>query len=273
MVCILQISDTHLSAVKPHFHGNWEPLRDWITRQQADLVIHTGDVTVNGADSDEDMQYCKALLESLPVPVLVVPGNHDVGEPKHPHQPVNRERLQRWRRYFGPDRWFKDVENWRLIGLDAMLFGSGEVDEAEQIAWLDEVMGEAGGRRIAWFMHRPLFIDGPDDGDVGYWAPPPDVRAAFMERLRRHGVLLVASGHLHKYHDAVFGDARFIWGPSSGFLVGPGMQRPMPGATRLGAMIYDFHDSQVETSFAGIAGLTDFFIDDVVHEVYPPHGS
>src|SRR5215831_16963768 len=66
--------------------------------------------------------------------------------------------LERWRAHFGPDRWVEDVDNWRLIGLNALLLGSGEREEALQGAWLETVMNEAGERYIAWFLHRPLFL-------------------------------------------------------------------------------------------------------------------
>ena len=54
---IIQISDTHLSPGKPHFADNWAPLARWIVEQRPDLVIHTGDVTVDGADVEEDIRY------------------------------------------------------------------------------------------------------------------------------------------------------------------------------------------------------------------------
>ncbi|HEY1474936.1 MAG TPA: metallophosphoesterase, partial [Pseudolabrys sp.] len=46
---LVQISDTHLSPGKAHFTDNWAPLAHWIAEQRPDLVIHTGDVTVDGA--------------------------------------------------------------------------------------------------------------------------------------------------------------------------------------------------------------------------------
>ena len=49
---IIQISDTHLSPGKAHFVDNWAPLAGWIAEQQPDLVIDTGDVTVDGADTE-----------------------------------------------------------------------------------------------------------------------------------------------------------------------------------------------------------------------------
>ena len=48
-----------------------------------------------------------------------------------------------------------------------MLTGSGEPEEDEQALWLEQVMAEAGERRVAWFLHRPLFLEDPGEGDTG----------------------------------------------------------------------------------------------------------
>ena len=267
---VLQISDTHLSRLKPHFAANWAPIRDWVLRQQADLVIHTGDLTVDGADYEEDVRDGVELMRSLRVPFLVVPGNHDVGEAGNPHQPVNAERLDRWRRHFGADWWSHDLENWRLIGLDAMLFGSDDHEEERQFAWLRQALATAGERKVAWFTHRPLFIDSPSEGDTGYWAVKPAHRARLLDLVNRHGVALVATGHLHKWRNDVIDGCRYVWCPSSGFLVGPDNQRDMPGEKRLGAVVYEFSGSDVSVEHADVPGLTTIWIDDVLHEVYPP---
>jgi len=234
---IIQISDTHLSPGTAHFTDNWAPLARWIGEQSPDLVIHTGDVTVDGADVTEDLRYAAELMRGLGVRFRAVPGNHDVGDPRHSRQPVNGERLQRWRAHFGPDRWVEDVEDCRLIGFDAMLLGSGEREEGLQADWLDGVMRAAADRRIAWFLHRPLFLDSPDESDTGYWSVKPQPRSWLVERMQRHSVALVASGHLHKAHDFVRNGTRYIWGPSSAFLVGPRLKAPpMAGEHRLGAV-------------------------------------
>jgi 3',5'-cyclic AMP phosphodiesterase CpdA len=267
---VLQISDTHVSPTKRHFVENWAPLRAFIDEMRPDLIIHTGDVTVDGADQDEDMRHCAELLADLPAPVLVVPGNHDVGEPLHPHQPVNEERMARWRRHFGEDFWSRDIGGWRLIGLNSMLFGSGEADEARQFTWLEQQMRDAGPRQLAWFLHRPLFIGEPGEGDMGYWSVAPEPRARLMRLLRQHAVALVASGHLHKAHDDLRDGTRYIWGPSSGFVVGSALQPEMAGTCRLGAVVYDFDGKGVTAEIKDVAGLKTLWIDDVIHEVYPP---
>lgn len=270
---IVQISDTHLSPNKPHFACNWQPLTAWLTTQAPDLVVHTGDVTVDGADVDEDMRHCRELLDGVGVPVLSIPGNHDVGEAHHPHQPVNETRLARWREHLGPDFWVHDLEDWRLIGLNSMLFGSGEAEEERQLGWLEQQIAEAGGRRLGWFLHRPLFVEAPDEGDKGYWSVPPTPRAHLLDLVRRHQVAFVASGHLHRAHDIEVDGTRYIWGPSSGFVVGEALQPGMAGTTTLGAVTYTFDGRDYEAAIHEIGALETLWIDDVIHEVYPPRAA
>jgi len=267
---IIQISDTHLSPSKPHFADNWPPLARWIARQHPDLVIHTGDVTVDGAGVEEDLRHTAELMRGLGVHFRALPGNHDVGDAGNDRQPVNDERLRRWRTHFGPDRWVEDVEDFRLIGFDALLLGSGEPEEAVQADWLEAVMDDAGHRRIAWFLHRPLFLDSPDEGDTGYWSVKPEPRTRLMELVRRHSVALVASGHLHNAHDFFHDGTRYIWAPASAFLVGPDMKAPpLPGENRLGAVLYEMDGRTLEAGIVDVPGLSPHWIDDAVEEVYP----
>jgi 3',5'-cyclic AMP phosphodiesterase CpdA len=266
---IIQISDTHLSRGKPHFADNWPPLAAWIAAQNPNLVIHTGDVTVDGADVEDDLRYAAELMRHLGVRFRAVPGNHDVGDAGHPGQPVTDERLARWRTYFGLDRWIEDIEGVRLIGLDAMLLGSGNREEAAQAAWLDAVMEDTGGRQIAWFLHRPLFLGSPDEPD-GYWSVKPEPRARLMELVRRYSVALVASGHLHKAYQTVCDGTRYLWCPASSFLVGPEIQPAMAGEKRLGAVRYEVNGTALEPSIVDVPGLETYWLDDVIDEVYPP---
>jgi len=252
---IIQISDTHLSLVADHFIGNWPPLAAWIEAEKPDLVIHTGDLTMDGADRVEDLRYAAALLQGLTAPVRAVPGNHDVGDARDAKQPVDAARLAQWRAEIGDDRWFVDLGRWRLIGLDALLIGSGTEEEDEQAAWLDAAMDGIGGRQLAWFMHKPLFLEAPGDTEPGYWAVKPAQRQAWLDRLRRHNVALVGTGHLHKAHQAAVEGTSYVWAPSSAFLCGPQIQPDMPGDKYLGAVVYDFDGDRVAARTVAVPGL------------------
>jgi 3',5'-cyclic AMP phosphodiesterase CpdA len=268
---IIQISDTHLSPGKRQFADNWPPLAAWIRARHPDLLIHTGDVTVDGAGVEADLSYCAELLNELGVDWRAVPGNHDVGDARHDRQPVTAERLALWRRYFGPDRWVENVTvatgGWRLIGLDAMLIDSGEPEEFAQAQWLERVMAGAGERRIAWFLHRPLFLDGPDEGDSGYWSLKPRPRGWLMAMVRDYRVALVASGHLHKARDFHYQGTRYIWSPASSFLLGD--QPEMPGDKRLGAVLYELDNPSFTAEIVEVPGLNRYWIGDVKPEIYP----
>jgi 3',5'-cyclic AMP phosphodiesterase CpdA len=267
-VRIIQISDTHLSRRKAHFVDNWAPLARWIEAEHPDLVIHTGDVTIDGAEIDDDLVFAADLLAGLGVPLRALPGNHDVGEADHERQPVNEDRLARWRKRFGADWWVEEIAGWRLVGLDALLLGSGSAAEASQMDWLEGVMTQSAERPIAWFLHKPLFIDRPDEGDTGYWSVKPQPRARLLALVERHRVALVASGHLHKAHDFRLGPTRYLWAPASSFLVGPS-QAAMPGEKRLGAVLYEFDENGVSARMSDVPGLVEHWLDDVLDEVYP----
>ena len=94
---VIQISDTHLSRGKAHFVRQLGTTARWIASHRPDLVIHTGDVTIDGAENDDDLAYASDLIAVSGGRCRVLPGNHDVGEAGHRFQPVNDVRLQRWR--------------------------------------------------------------------------------------------------------------------------------------------------------------------------------
>jgi alkaline phosphatase D len=264
---IIQITDTHFSPSKPHFNGNWEPLADWIEKSGADLVVHTGDLTVDGADKDEDIRFCMDLMRQISVPMLIVPGNHDVGHLPGSPQPVNATRLARWRDLVGPDYWAEDIANWRLIGLDSLLMGFGDDEEEKQFQWLEEMLDSRGDLRVALFAHKPLFVDAPDEGDTGYWSVRPAPRKRLYDLIAAHDVALFASGHLHWTWQGRYNDTSLIWGPSAAFILRT-MEREMPGERLIGAVVHEFGET-IESQIVAVPGMTAYYLDDVVEEVYP----
>ncbi|WP_137130066.1 metallophosphoesterase [Rhizobium sp. FY34] len=264
---IIQITDTHLSPGKIHFNGNWEPLAAWVNAQQPDLVIHTGDLSVDGADLEEDLTFCMELMGAVEAPMLIVPGNHDIGHLPGSHQPVDALRLERWRRLVGADRWAKQSDGWLFIGLNALVLGFDDAEEEAQFAWLEQVLAERDGRRVAIFTHKPLFVDDPNEGDTGYWSIRPAPRQRLYDLIAAHDVALFASGHLHWAWKGQFNTTALVWGPSSAFIIDT-MEREMPGERLVGAVIHTFGED-VASEIVKLPELTPFVIDGIIHEVYP----
>ncbi|MXQ14291.1 metallophosphoesterase [Microvirga makkahensis] len=265
---IIQITDTHLSFLKPQFQANWKPLVEWINSMEPDLVVHTGDLTVDGADFEEDLVHGREMLRDLRYPTLCVPGNHDIGDLPGTRQPVDGERLSRWRRIIGPDRWTHDLGEWRLIGLNSMIIGSGSSEADEQLAWLTDTLHTREGRRVLVFKHKPLFVEDPEEGETGYWGMRPEPRRILLELLTENGVELVASGHLHRARIVDGAPFRRVWGPSSGFVVGPMVHMPY-GDAIVGAAVHIL-GSGIESRIVPLDVLSPIVLDDVIHEVYPP---
>jgi len=266
---IVQITDTHLSPTKSHFNSNWAPLVAWIEEQKPDLIIHTGDLTVDGADMEADLAFCRERIAELSAPVLSLPGNHDIGHLPGSHQPVNMQRLTRWRDHFGPDYWAKDLGDWRIIGLNSLIIGADSAEEEEQFQWLEAELNNSDGKPVAIFAHKPVFVDQPDEGDTGYWGIRPAPRQRLYDLFAANNVKLHASGHLHRAWAGEAYGTSYIWAPAAAFIVGA-MERDLPGERILGAAIHDLGET-VESEIVRIEELTPYVIDDVVHEVYPHH--
>ena len=88
---VAQISDTHLGARTQLLRANFDRVVQAMDTVRPDLVIATGDVSLDGADQDADMALAQAQFARLSAPVHAVPGNHDVGDhpDRAPRQPVN----------------------------------------------------------------------------------------------------------------------------------------------------------------------------------------
>lgn len=266
---IIQITDTHLSQLKPHFNSNWAPLVAWVHEQKPDLVIHTGDLTVDGADVEDDLEFCARCLDDLQVPVLSVPGNHDIGHLPESRQPVNPLRLERWRQIIGPDRWVVDIDDWRIIGLNSLIIGAEDDEETRQFLWLQEQLQSADGRKVAIFAHKPLYVDEPHEGNTGYWSIRPHPRQKLYDLFAAYNVKLHASGHLHRAWTGEYNTIHYVWAPAAGF-VAMAIERDLPGERILGAVIHDL-DEIATSQIVRILTLTPYVLDDVVHEVYPSH--
>jgi 3',5'-cyclic AMP phosphodiesterase CpdA len=247
---------------------NFDTVVDIIAARSPDLVVNTGDIAFNGADDEDDLGYARSRHARLPVPFRAVPGNHDVGDdPWKPdvEQRITVERLDRYRRHFGPDYWRLEAGSWLLIGANAQLFGSGLAAEEEQWSFLATTAGEAGARPVALFLHKPLFDRHPGETDTGHRYVTPVNRHRLGEVLRAPAVRLVASGHVHQHRRWHVGDVEYCWAPSTAFVISDARQ-PRIGVKRLGYVEYTFRDDRVDVEVVEPSALVNHDLD----AVWPP---
>ncbi|MGJ4946616.1 metallophosphoesterase family protein [Bradyrhizobium sp. HKCCYLS1011] len=253
MTRIIVLSDIHLSPTHGFFWENWCVARDFANAAEPDAVIVNGDLAINGPESDAEIAFAATALTKLHGRVMVLPGNHDVGdEPpgQDPDQIIDDNRLARWDRCFGGDRWALDVGGWRLVGVDAQLFGSGLAREAAQDHWLDQQLSTA-GRPTALFLHKPLFLDDPTEDAESSSCMVPRARARLLDRLDRSDVRLIVSGHLHQHRDRMVGNLRHLWVPAVAFAA----PQAHGGDDRCGLTVLDFSEATVDVTIERPAGL------------------
>lgn len=271
MLTILQLSDAHLSPRNTLFRGNLAAIRALADASPPDLVVATGDLSLDGADREEDLILAAELHRAFPAPLLALPGNHDVGSHPHtmPHQPFDTERLDRFGAHLGAGRGLVDLPGWRIIGLNSEVMGTGHKEEEDQAAFIAEAAAGAGARRLALFLHKPVFVTEPDDQAFDYWSVPPQARAALAPVLDHPGLRLVASGHLHLHRMEQRGRVTFAWAPPLSFIVHPSEQAGLPGERLCGALLHRLHEDHVETSLLSPDGIETPSLDDVRPQTYP----
>ena len=263
---IVQISDNHLSARHGYARSNWEATVAHIGALGPELVISTGDLVIDDPDEADTRAFARARFDRLPCPWLVVPGNHDVGDgPPTPwqDQPVTAARVEAFVDTWGMDRFVHDIDGWRLVGINGLLLGSGVHHlETEQDDWLEETLAGADGRRIALFAHKPFFITTPDEADT-IMNVPGSARRRVLAQLDRHGVELIATGHLHDARVRHTGSAAHVWCPTSAFLLMDHEIDPFGGVPQVGLIEYDFDPDGVSWRTRTPTGVAEFSLTDL----------
>lgn len=271
MPTILQLSDAHLSPRNELFRGNFARIRALAEASPPDLIVATGDLSLDGAGRAEDLTLAAAMHQALPAPLLALPGNHDVGS--HPHtmplQHVGTARLARWQARLGAGRAVVDLPGWRVVGLNSEVMGTGHPEEEMQATFIAEVAADVGDRRLAVFLHKPVFVTEPEDPTFDYWSVPPHARAALKPLLEHPGLRLVASGHLHLYRQFTRGHVAFSWAPPLSFIVNPAEQQGLPGERVCGALLHRLHADHVETVLLSPEGIETPCLDELRAQTYP----
>ena len=268
---LTQISDTHLTRNFAVLTDNFQRVSEHINAHRPDLVVNTGDVSWDGPSSRADMEFALALHAALPVDCRYLPGNHDIGDNptavgSAPSCPATEERREAFVSVFGEDRWQFEAAGWRFIGLNSLIMNTGILSELEQEEWLTLQLAGANRKPVALFLHKPLFLNTPEDPEEVATAirfVPQPVRARLAALLGKSNVRLVASGHVHQRRDFTYAHARHIWAPSAGFIV-PDRMQDVIGVKETGLVEYRFRPDSFEVRHVRAFGQVDVSLDELI---------
>lgn len=262
---VVVVSDTHLSMRAPEADANWDAVVRHVAYTKPDLVVHLGDLTLDGAYDLDDLRHGRAQLDRLDAPWRAVPGNHDIGDNPWPGSPaddtVDAARLQRWVDVVGPDHWLVELDGWRLVAYNAQLAGSGLDAEVVQWDWLDGALGNTGpSTSTALIGHKPMAAPA---AEIAAAPPhrylPQEARERLMYRTRDVRIALALSGHVHQYRSLDHDGVTHVWAPTT-WAVLPDALQPTLGAKRCGVLDVELHASGVAQHAlvepAGLAQLT-----------------
>jgi Icc-related predicted phosphoesterase len=154
------------------------------------FILNTGDI-VNEDEPSEYESYRK-LIADYDIPILHIPGNHDV-----------REGSAEYRRFVGETNWYFDYGNYRFIGLDN---ATGKFDD-ESIAFMKKTLTQTKVCLITF--HKPPAI--------GHWTVHAMIDdqnggrgGEVVKLIKNAGVPMVFLGHIHLYDELDIDGVKYI---------------------------------------------------------------
>jgi len=263
---IAQISDTHLSEEKPFFIENFRRIGAALRADRPDLVLNSGDISLDGAAGEADLAAARALHDALDLPIRYLPGNHDLGDspdaPAHGEGTIDAVRRERYLRHFGADFWSFDVPGWRVLGINTQLLGSGLEAADEQESVIAEAATTLGARALALFLHKPLFDRDRDETAITGRFVNPLPRLRLLALLAGTPPALVACGHVHQYRETQADGARHVWAASTAFVL-PDARQPRYGLKETGYVEHRLHgDGSAESRLVQVPGVPTLNIAD-----------
>ncbi len=175
-------------------------------RPLPDMVVATGDLADFGRP--EEYEHLAELLAPLPMPLYLIPGNHDRRDalraafPKHHYLHGGDEFIQ----YTVP------AGPLQIVALDTLLPGEGGGLLCQnRLRWLEDQLVDYRHRPVVILMHHPPFVTGIAFMDrvglqTAYPLEPIILRHANIER--------ILCGHLHRTIIASFGGTVAVTCPS-----------------------------------------------------------
>jgi len=237
---LAQISDLHITLKDRKVYGladSAATLKQVVAHILAlsprpDAVLATGDLADKGGA--DEYRHLAELLSPLPMPVYLMPGNHDRRGPLRTvfagHSYLGSD---------GPCDYAVDAGPLRLIALDSLVEGEGGGQfRPEQAAWLERQLDGADDRPVLIAIHHPPV----DSGVTGM----DKIGLAGRERLlaitsRYPRVERILSGHLHRAMSVRAGASLSFTAPSTAFQLYLGLDPEAPPAFIMEPPSYALH--------------------------------
>ena len=185
-----------------------------------DFVVICGDM-VHNSNSDEQFQELIRISRLLneDIKLYWVAGNHDVGD-----KPT-RAGLAQYKEQFGEYNYSFQQENCYFIVLNSSIcYDPGSVPDEWDIliSFLEKELQIAASAQQSHkiiFMHHPLFLNDPNEGD-NYFVIPSVRRTKIIDLITEYDVSAVFTGHLHRNNYQKIGNTELVSTGPVGFPLG-----------------------------------------------------
>jgi len=220
--------------------------------QRPDAVIVTGDLVDFG--SEAEYRFLRGLLAGLPLPLHLLPGNHD-------HRASLRRVFADHAYLFAngdgdaPVHYSVDAGPLRLVAFDCTVPGQpgGRVEPAA-LPWLEATLAAAPARPTLLMLHHPPFHTG-----IGHMDQQGLENAGLLETVvRRHPqVERVLCGHLHRHIVHRFGGTIAMTAPGPAHQVALDLDPRAASRFRMeppGYLLHWWHPAHGLASHAAVIG-------------------
>jgi 3',5'-cyclic AMP phosphodiesterase CpdA len=191
MRTVVHLSDLHFGRIEP---GVLEPLRQRVMALAPNLIVVSGDLTQRARASQ--FRAARAFLDTLPMPRIVVPGNHDV--PLYNVVMRFAAPLRNFTRYVSADLQPVYVdEEIAVVGVNtarSLVFKGGRINDVQVEHARSVLCGLPDRVTKILVTHHPF--DVPNGSEEAHQIVGRARMA--LERLARCGADVLLSGHLHE---------------------------------------------------------------------------
>ncbi len=176
---------------------------DEINQLRPDFAIMVGDMipgyTPDEADADKEWAASKQHYERIQVPLVMIPGNHDISVEKS---------VGWWKRNIGKSYASFDYKGCHFVLLNAQdaWEKSGPRMGKEQLDWLeDDLKKSSGARHTFVFVHIP------------FWSDPTNTEWPLVEKALGDRPRTIVAGHWHRLvYQQINGADHIVFGATKG---------------------------------------------------------